>query len=88
MTNWRMESARFFMLVAFPVGAFWFFNQPSLFKYFMRNYKLPDTSEGDAKMALWKEELQEDRRKREYEMFLREQMAFEEARKIREENKI
>ena len=54
----------------------------------MRSYKLPDTSEGDAKMALWKEELQEERRKREYEMFLREQMAFEEARKIREQNKI
>uniref|UniRef100_A0AC34QQ73 Uncharacterized protein n=1 Tax=Panagrolaimus sp. JU765 TaxID=591449 RepID=A0AC34QQ73_9BILA len=88
MTNWRMESGRFFLLVAFPVGAFWLFNQPSFFKQFMKNYKLPNTNDGDAKMMAWKEELQEERRKREYEKFLREQMAFEEARRIREENKI
>ena len=54
----------------------------------MKNYKLPNTNDGDAKMMAWKEELQEERRKRDYEKFLREQMAFEEARRIREENQI
>uniref|UniRef100_A0AC35G9V4 Uncharacterized protein n=1 Tax=Panagrolaimus sp. PS1159 TaxID=55785 RepID=A0AC35G9V4_9BILA len=88
MAGWKMESARFLIYVAFPVGAFWAFNQPSFFKYFMKGYKLPDTSEGDAKVAEWKESLNEERRKREYEKFLLEQMAFEEARRIREENKI
>uniref|UniRef100_A0A7E4W1Y7 Protein PET100 homolog, mitochondrial n=1 Tax=Panagrellus redivivus TaxID=6233 RepID=A0A7E4W1Y7_PANRE len=83
-----METGRFFILVAFPVGAFWFFNQPAFFKYFMKGYKLPDTAEGDAQMGAWKEELNEKRRKVEYEKFLREQMAFEEAKRIREEHNI
>ena len=37
----------------------------------MRNYKVPDSSAGDAAMAKFKEELLVQKRKEEYENFLR-----------------
>ena len=51
----------------------------------MKGYKLPVIDEAEkARVAEWKEDLAEDRRKREYEAFLREQMAFEEAKRVRQ----
>ncbi|GMS82666.1 hypothetical protein PENTCL1PPCAC_4841, partial [Pristionchus entomophagus] len=84
MGGWRLESGRFLLLVTFPVGAFYFFNQPNLFKYAMRGYKVPETTAGDEAMAKFKEEITVQKRKEEYERFLKEQMAFEEAKKMRE----
>uniref|UniRef100_A0A0K0CW83 Protein PET100 homolog, mitochondrial n=1 Tax=Angiostrongylus cantonensis TaxID=6313 RepID=A0A0K0CW83_ANGCA len=84
MGGWKLETFRFGLMVVFPVAAFWFFNQPSLFKFFMKGYKFPDTREGDAAIAQFKEQLLAEKRKKEYEAFLREQMAFEEARRQRE----
>lgn len=51
----------------------------------MKGYKVPDSREGDAAIARWKEQLLAQKRKEEYEHFLREQMAFEEARRLREQ---
>ncbi|EYC28576.1 hypothetical protein Y032_0007g3296 [Ancylostoma ceylanicum] len=106
MGGWKLETGRFALMVAFPVAAFWLFNQPSLFKVFvskkcllilqhhtqhhyisikMKGYKVPDSREGDAAIARWKEQLLAQKRKEEYEHFLREQMAFEEARRLREQ---
>ncbi|VDO62829.1 unnamed protein product [Heligmosomoides polygyrus] len=65
----------FAMAVAFPVDAFWLLNQPALFKVFMRGYRVPDSREADEEIARFKEQLLD-----EYESFLRQQMAFEEAR--------
>ncbi|GMR35614.1 hypothetical protein PMAYCL1PPCAC_05809, partial [Pristionchus mayeri] len=84
MGGWKLESFRFFIAVTFPVGAFWFFNQPELFKYFMKGYRIPDTSAGDAAMAELKESIMVKQRKEEYERFLKEQMAFEQAKIARE----
>ncbi|KAK6020727.1 hypothetical protein OSTOST_13612 [Ostertagia ostertagi] len=84
MGGWKLETGRFALMVTFPVAAFWFFNQPSLFKVFMKGYKVPDSREGDAAMAQFKEQLLAQKRKEEYESFLRQQMAFEEARRQRE----
>lgn len=50
----------------------------------MKGYKVPDSREGDAAMAQFKEQLLAQKRKEEYESFLRQQMAFEEARRQRE----
>lgn len=54
----------------------------------MRNYRMPDSTAGDAEVLAFKEMLAEERRKEEYEAFLREQMAFEEARRFREQHNI
>ncbi|KAI6178975.1 hypothetical protein M3Y98_00559800 [Aphelenchoides besseyi] len=88
MGGWKLESARFLILVGFPVASFWAFNQPGVFDYFMKSYKLPHNPEAEEKIKVWKEGLMEKRRKREYEKFLREEMAFEEARRLREQNNI
>ncbi|PIO64191.1 hypothetical protein TELCIR_14189 [Teladorsagia circumcincta] len=50
----------------------------------MKGYKVPDSREGDAAMAQFKEQLLAQKRKEEYESFLRQQMDFEEARRQRE----
>ncbi|GMT13067.1 hypothetical protein PFISCL1PPCAC_4364, partial [Pristionchus fissidentatus] len=84
MGGWRLESGRFLLLVTFPVGAFWLFNQPNLFKHAMRGYKMPETTAGDEAMAKFKEEITVQKRKEEYERFIKEQMAFEESKKMRE----
>ncbi|KAK5977723.1 hypothetical protein GCK32_004023 [Trichostrongylus colubriformis] len=84
MGGWKLETGRFALMVTFPVAAFWFFNQPSLFKVFMKGYKVPDSKENDAAMAQFKEQLLAQKRKEEYESFLRQQMAFEEARRQQE----
>lgn len=39
-------------------------------------------------LSEWKEDISKERKKSEYERILLEKMAFEEARQIREENKI
>ncbi|CAJ0963222.1 unnamed protein product, partial [Mesorhabditis belari] len=83
MGGWKLETGRFLLCVTFPVAAFWLFNQPSIFQKFMRNYKVADTTENDEAFAKWKEQMQVQRRKEEYEKFLREQMAFEAAQKQR-----
>uniref|UniRef100_A0A0M3IDZ2 Transmembrane protein n=1 Tax=Ascaris lumbricoides TaxID=6252 RepID=A0A0M3IDZ2_ASCLU len=88
MGGWKLETGRFFALVAFPVFSFWLFNQPHIFKRYMRNYRMPDSTAGDAEVLAFKEMLAEERRKEEYEAFLREQMAFEEARRFREQHNI
>ncbi|CAD6198269.1 unnamed protein product [Caenorhabditis auriculariae] len=88
MGGWKLESARFLIMVGFPVGAFWLFNQPKIFKEFMKGYKVPDSSSGDKAIADFKEQLLAQKRKDEYESFLREQMAFEEAKKIRAQHGI
>ncbi|UMM19599.1 hypothetical protein L5515_015123 [Caenorhabditis briggsae] len=88
MGGWKLETGRFLMLITFPVGAFWLFNQPTIFKELMRGYRIPDSSQGDKAMAEFKEQLLANKRKEEYEAFLREQMAFEEAKKLRAANKI
>ncbi|CAJ0606373.1 unnamed protein product [Cylicocyclus nassatus] len=88
MGGWKLETGRFALMVAFPVVAFWIFNQPSIFKVFMKGYKVPDSSEGDAAVAKWKEQLLAQKRKEEYEHFLREQMAFEEARRRRDQQAV
>ncbi|ETN78543.1 hypothetical protein RB195_018237 [Necator americanus] len=85
MGGWKLETGRFALMVGFPVVAFWLFNQPSLFKTFMKGYKVPDSREGDDAIAQWKKQLLAQKRKEEYENFLREQMAFEEARRLREQ---
>lgn len=54
----------------------------------MKNYKLPDAKENNQAMKQWKENMMEEKRKSDYEKFLREQMEFEEARRIRELNRI
>lgn len=54
----------------------------------MQRFKLPDSSENNEAVRIWKEGLMEERRKKDYEKFLLEQMAFEEARRLREQNKI
>ncbi|VDO98578.1 unnamed protein product [Heligmosomoides polygyrus] len=87
MGGWKLETGRFAMAVAFPVVAFWLFNQPALFKVFMRGYRVPDSREGDEEIARFKEQLLAQKRKDEYESFLRQQMAFEEARRQREQQK-
>lgn len=84
MGDWKLEIFRFALMVTFPVTAFWFFNQPSLFKFFMKGYELPDNREGNAAIAQFKEQILSEKRKKEYEAFLREQMAFEETRRQRE----
>lgn len=58
------------------------------FPFQMKGYKLPDTSEGDAKMRKFKEEVMARRRREQEEKLLREQMAFEEARRLREQHGI
>ncbi|KAI6238049.1 hypothetical protein M3Y99_00732100 [Aphelenchoides fujianensis] len=88
MGGWKLEATRFLILVGFPVASFWAFNQPGVFDYFMKGYRLPESIDHTASVREWKESLMEGRRKREYEKFLREEMAFEEARRVREENKI
>lgn len=35
MGGWKLETGRFLMLITFPVGAFWLFNQPTIFKEFV-----------------------------------------------------
>ncbi|KJH45846.1 IBR domain protein [Dictyocaulus viviparus] len=82
MGGWKLEAMRFALLVTFPVASFWFFNQPSLFKVFMKNFMVPDNREGDAALLQFKEELRARRRKREYETLLREELAYEEARRL------
>ncbi|KAH7716772.1 Protein Y53F4B.14 a [Aphelenchoides avenae] len=84
MAGWKLESTRFLILVTFPVASFWMFNQAGVFNYFLKGYKLPDTSEGDAKMKAFKDEIMERRRREQEERLLREQMDFEEARRTRE----
>lgn len=54
----------------------------------MRNYKIPEVKESSEQMKAWKAELAEQRRKADYEKFLREQMAFEESRQLREKHGI
>ncbi|MFH4982581.1 hypothetical protein AB6A40_009290 [Gnathostoma spinigerum] len=88
MGGWKLEASRFFILVAFPVASFWLFNQPNVFKTIMKNWKVPQSEEGDAAIKLFKETLNERRRKKEYENFLLQQMEFEEAKKYREEHNI
>jgi len=83
MGGWKLEASRFALVIIFPVGAFWLFNQPDIFKRFMKGYKLPETK-GNADMAAFMKQLNEQKKKEEYEKFLREQMAFEEARRQRE----
>uniref|UniRef100_A0A0N5BRT1 DUF2852 domain-containing protein n=1 Tax=Strongyloides papillosus TaxID=174720 RepID=A0A0N5BRT1_STREA len=84
MGGWKLESGRYLILVAFPVLSFWAFNQPSFYKFFMKGYKIQESTTGDQAITNFTEALAEKKRKEEYEKFLREQMAFEEARRIRE----
>ncbi|CAD5210948.1 unnamed protein product [Bursaphelenchus okinawaensis] len=88
MGGWKLEAGRFMILVGFPVGAFWAFNQSNVFTYFMDSYKLPYKPEKELKLKEWKEEMAEQRRRDQYEKLLREQMAFEESRKLREQHGI
>ncbi|KAK6034639.1 hypothetical protein COOONC_27861 [Cooperia oncophora] len=71
MGGWKLETGRFALMVTFPVAAFWFFNQPSLFKVFMKGYKVPDSREGDAAIAQFKEQLLAQKRKDEKLMYRR-----------------
>ncbi|CEF62710.1 Protein of unknown function DUF2346 family-containing protein [Strongyloides ratti] len=84
MGGWRLETVRYCILVVFPVVSFWAFNQPSFFKFFMKDYKISDTSKGDAAISDFTQALAEKKRKAEYEKFLRQEMEFEKDRRIRE----
>lgn len=35
MGGWKLEAGRFTILVGLPVAAFWAFNQPNVFSYFV-----------------------------------------------------
>uniref|UniRef100_A0A0M3HIK2 Uncharacterized protein n=1 Tax=Ascaris lumbricoides TaxID=6252 RepID=A0A0M3HIK2_ASCLU len=38
MGGWKLETGRFFALVAFPVFSFWLFIQPHIFKRYVSIY--------------------------------------------------
>jgi hypothetical protein len=54
----------------------------------MRGFKLPDSSENNEQVRQWTEQLKDEKRRKDYESFLRQQMEFEEARRLREQNRI
>ncbi|CAD5235532.1 unnamed protein product [Bursaphelenchus xylophilus] len=88
MGGWKLEAGRFMILVGFPVAAFWAFDQTGVFSFFMKGYQIPYNEESEERARKWKEELGEQRRREQYEKLLREQMAFEESRKLREQHGI
>lgn len=91
MGGWKLEAGRFLLLIAFPVGSFWAFNQSGIFEYAVGYYEyslfsfyvqikqldVPLHGENNEEMRKWKESLMEARRKKDYELFQQKQTEFE-----------
>ncbi|PAV75526.1 hypothetical protein WR25_14696 isoform A [Diploscapter pachys] len=81
MGGWRMETFRMLIYVTFPVGSFWLYNQPQFYNKFMDNWTIPNDKKNNELIKKYIEEMNAVKRKKEYEDFLRDQMAMEAARK-------
>ncbi|KAI1726680.1 hypothetical protein Ddc_03938 [Ditylenchus destructor] len=86
MGGWKLEGAKFACYVIMPVGSFWLFNQPWFFQYVAK--KLPeDEYKNDphsVQMMLHLKSVIAQKERMNEEKLLRQQMAFEEARRRRQ----
>ncbi|KAF7630777.1 hypothetical protein Mgra_00008935 [Meloidogyne graminicola] len=86
--QFRMEAFKIALYVSFPVAAVWIFNSPffeeKTRKWREENYGLnsEENRRTHEKFKNFYDEMKENKRREDHEKFLKEQMAFEEAKRI------